>query len=295
VRGRRRRDRSPAVPFGETRRNGVSRGLTSCFPRRENLLDGLVVPPREAQEGAPMSIQEEQRKAVVAAAQGAMSLNLAFIGVSGGLFDALAGGPASTADLAARAGADHGYVLRWSRGGLRLRPPRSRRGRVLFAHRAGALRSGPPRRHAHALRRAVRARRAHGRAHRGAHEDSGERPGEKVLAERPAILPWFGPMLESSFGALLRAADPARARRVRARSTPSGGKSPWTSGAATAGTSASSRPATRTSRASGSTASRRTSARRPPPPPPAGLAARLSFRRATSTTSPSTSPSPSSR
>ena len=61
-----------------------------------------------------MSIQEEQRKAVVAAAQGAMSLNLAFIGVSGGLFDALASGPTSTADLAARAGADHGYVLRWS-------------------------------------------------------------------------------------------------------------------------------------------------------------------------------------
>jgi SAM-dependent methyltransferase len=30
---------------------------------------------------------------------------------------------------------------------------------------------------------------------------TGERPGERVLAERPSILPWFGPMLEASFAA----------------------------------------------------------------------------------------------
>ena len=28
---------------------------------------------------------------------------------------------------------------------------------------------------------------------------SGERPGEKVLAERETLLPWFGPMLEATF------------------------------------------------------------------------------------------------
>ncbi len=31
---------------------------------------------------------------------------------------------------------------------------------------------------------------------------SGERPGEAVLGERATLLPWFGPMLEQSFGAL---------------------------------------------------------------------------------------------
>jgi trans-aconitate methyltransferase len=31
---------------------------------------------------------------------------------------------------------------------------------------------------------------------------TGQRPGESVLAERFTILPWFGPMLEASFGAL---------------------------------------------------------------------------------------------
>ena len=31
---------------------------------------------------------------------------------------------------------------------------------------------------------------------------TGERPGEKVLAEKDSVLPWFGPMLEASFGPL---------------------------------------------------------------------------------------------
>jgi len=31
---------------------------------------------------------------------------------------------------------------------------------------------------------------------------SGERPGEQVLAERPTLLPWYGPMIEASHAAL---------------------------------------------------------------------------------------------
>ena len=45
--------------------------------------------------------------------QGAMTLNLAFVGVSGGLFEALTA-PSTAAGLAAAAGADPGYTERWA-------------------------------------------------------------------------------------------------------------------------------------------------------------------------------------
>ncbi len=146
-----------------------------------------------------MSIQEEQRKAVVAAAQGAMSLNLAFIGVSGGLFDALAGGPASTADLAARAGADHGYVLRWSEAAFAFGLLDQKEGLYSLTELGSAVRpSAPDSLMPFAVQSVLGAHMAERTA---TLLKTGERPGEKVLAERPAILPWFGPMLESTFGA----------------------------------------------------------------------------------------------
>ena len=60
-----------------------------------------------------MPTLDELRPTMMAAAQGAATLNLAFIGVTNGLFDTLAEGPLSAAALATRAGLDAGYVRRW--------------------------------------------------------------------------------------------------------------------------------------------------------------------------------------
>lgn len=131
-------------------------------------------------------------------AQGAMSLHIAFIGVVNGLFSALHRLQTATpAALAQATGLDVGYLQRWcdaayafswlerqgdgfrlTEDGDSMRPerPDSRMaaavGTVLGAHMAeraaGLMRTG-------------------------------ERPGEKVLAERETILPWFGNMLEHNF------------------------------------------------------------------------------------------------
>jgi SAM-dependent methyltransferase len=145
-----------------------------------------------------MSNQEEQRKTVLAAAQGAMSLNLAFIGVSGGLFDALAAGPASAADLAARAGADEGYARRWAEAAFAFGLLDRREEAFSLTDLGAAFRpSAPDSLMPFAVQSVLGAHMAERTA---TLLKTGERPGEKVLAERPAILPWFGPMLEASFG-----------------------------------------------------------------------------------------------
>ena len=131
--------------------------------------------------------------------QGALSLNIAFIGVVNGLFSSLHTlGNADSAALASAAGMDTGYVLRWcdaayafgwleltdneqwrlSEDGDSMRPE-AENSRIGVA--VGAVLS------AHMAERAAGLMR------------TGERPGEKVLAERETILPWFGPMLENNF------------------------------------------------------------------------------------------------
>ncbi|MEY2341570.1 trans-aconitate 2-methyltransferase [Acidithiobacillus sp. IBUN Pt1247-S3] len=133
-----------------------------------------------------------------ARSQGAMSLHIAFIGVVNGLFSTLHRLQSATpAALAEATGLDAGYLQRWcdaayafswlekekdsfslSEDGDSMRPERADSrmsaavGTVLSAHMAeraaGLMRTG-------------------------------ERPGEKVLAERDTILPWFGIMLEHNF------------------------------------------------------------------------------------------------
>lgn len=137
---------------------------------------------------------------VMAAAQGAAMLQLAFAGVAGGLLEALAdGGPASADELARRASKDAGYVERWCDAAYayelldevdgeaftlselgRLFVPGASGSRMPAA--VGAMLG------AHMIERATGLM------------ATGERPGESVLAERDTILPWFGPMLEAQFG-----------------------------------------------------------------------------------------------
>lgn len=132
-------------------------------------------------------------------AQGALSLNIAFIGVVNSLFSTLHRlGSADSTALASAAGMDEGYVLRWcdaayafgwlelnaenrwqlSEDGDSMRPE-AKGSRMATA--IGSVLS------AHMAERAAGLMR------------TGERPGEQVLAERETILPWFGAMLESNF------------------------------------------------------------------------------------------------
>jgi len=134
-------------------------------------------------------------------AQSAMALNIAYVGVVNGLFDALRGlGQAAAADVAARAGMDAGYVARWCDAAyafgyldatgdvFRLAPS----GEAMCPDSPGTLMPLA----IQSVIGAHMAERAAGLMR------TGERPGESVLGERQTVLPWFGPMLEGTFGPL---------------------------------------------------------------------------------------------
>jgi SAM-dependent methyltransferase len=143
---------------------------------------------------------ESIRRDVLASMQGVARLNLAFIGITNGLFDALARlGRAPAEELAREASRDLGYVARWcdaayafelldevEPGVFALTPMgnafRPNVQGTLMPFAVGAMLG------AHMAERA------------SSFMKTGERPGEKVLGERETILPWFGPMLEAQFG-----------------------------------------------------------------------------------------------
>ena len=134
-------------------------------------------------------------------AQGALSLNIAYIGVVNGLFATLERlGSASSQQLAKQSAMDQAYVLRWCDAafafgyleedavGFRLSPsgsamcPDSKE--TLMPIAIQSILS------AHMAERAAALMR------------TGERPGESTLAERTTVLPWFGRMLEANFSSL---------------------------------------------------------------------------------------------
>lgn len=148
-----------------------------------------------------MNVTQEQREQVIAQVQGAIALEIAFVGVANGLLSHLERmGQATAEKLAAAAGVDAGYVTRWcdaafafgylseSGGQFRL----TELGQAFRPEVAGTL-----------MPFAVQSVLSAHMAERAATlMKTGERPGEKVLGERESILPWFGPMLEANFGAL---------------------------------------------------------------------------------------------
>lgn len=139
-----------------------------------------------------------ERQRVLQAAQGASLLHLAYVGVANRLFETLREvGSATPEALAEAAGADDGYVRRWCE--------------AAYAHELLDLEAG---RFSVAPLGAVFDREAEGSlmpmaVHTmiGAHlaeraagcMRTGERPGERVLGERPTVVPLFGPMLEGTF------------------------------------------------------------------------------------------------
>lgn len=138
---------------------------------------------------------------VLRQAQGALALQLAFIGVANGLFEALdRDGPLDSARLAAATGMDPAYVARWADAAYAFEHLEldangwilTETGRAFLPGRPGTLMPFA----VQAVLSAHMSERAAGLMR------TGERPGEKVLEERENILPWFGPMLEHTFGPL---------------------------------------------------------------------------------------------
>jgi len=141
------------------------------------------------------------KKLILEQAQGAAALHVAYVGVSTGLFDALAeDAPLAPGDLADRAGVDRGYCAAWCDAAFAFGYLDEDGARVsLTAHGRAFTRTMPGSMFAAPIGTVLGAHMAERAAFYSA---TGERPGEKVLAERETVLPLFGPMLEHTFGPL---------------------------------------------------------------------------------------------
>lgn len=145
-------------------------------------------------------MDQELRDRMMQSAQGAALLNVAYVGVTNELFEGLSRrGPLTPSELAEETGRSEGYVARWCDaayafelidevGEGRFAP--SALGDAFRPSVEGSLMPMA----VHAVLGAHMAERAAGLM------PTGERPGESVLAERDTVLPWFGPMLEATFG-----------------------------------------------------------------------------------------------
>ncbi len=133
--------------------------------------------------------------------QAAVSLNIAYIGVVNGLFDRLhALGTASSAALASAARLDPGYVQRWCDAAYAFEYL-DVDGEIFRLTATGqAMRPEAPDTLMPIAVQSVLS--AHMAERAAGLMRTGERPGERVLAERETVLPWFGPMLEANFAGM---------------------------------------------------------------------------------------------
>ncbi len=134
-------------------------------------------------------------------AQGALSLYIAFIGVTGSLFTTLYRLRSATAPaLAEAARLDAGYVIRWCDAAYAFGYLEAEGDTFNLTSTGEAMRPEAP---DSLMPMAVQSVLSAHMAERAAGLlQSGERPGEAVLAERATVLPWFGPMLEVGFGSM---------------------------------------------------------------------------------------------
>jgi len=135
-----------------------------------------------------------------AQAMGAMSLNVAYIGVVNSLFATLDRlGTATGEGLADAAGMDGGYVRCWCDAAYGLGYLDEAQGQFRLTESGSAM---CPEAHDSLMPIVVQSMlSAHMAERAAALMRTGARPGEQVLAERETILPWFGPMLEANFAA----------------------------------------------------------------------------------------------
>lgn len=145
-----------------------------------------------------MNVQQELRNQVIAQMQGAMTLNLAFIGISNNLFSVLDRmGKATPEELASKTELDRGYLIRWCDAAFAFGILDEVDGKLGLTDVGRAFITETP---GTAMPFAVQSMLSAHMAERASTlMKTGERPGEKVLAERDSILPLFGPMLEAMF------------------------------------------------------------------------------------------------
>lgn len=145
-------------------------------------------------------VDESIRSEVLRRVQGAASLNLAYVGITNGLFEALHEKQRATAlDLAEAARRDPGYVERWCDAAYAFELLDEVAPSVFALTPLGeAFRPDAPDTMMPFAIGAVLG--AHMAERAAGLMESGERPGEVVLGERDTVLPWFGPMLEAQFG-----------------------------------------------------------------------------------------------
>jgi len=145
-----------------------------------------------------MPLDPSLRAQLLSDAEATRRLSLAYVGVTAGLFAALRGSPAPAAGLAVRASADPATTLRWAdaaaafglldRDGDRF---------ALTDLGAAFLPDAPGTAMPFALGAVLTAHMADAAS---AALQSGEIPGDRVLERVETLGPWFGPLLEASFG-----------------------------------------------------------------------------------------------
>ena len=146
-------------------------------------------------------VSDSLRETVMKDVQAAARLATAYVGVAGGLFQALADlKHGSAVDIAAAAGKDRAYAVRWCDAAYAFElldegPHGFELTELGRAFLPGSLGTLMPFAVQEVLTTHIAERVVGLMA-------TGERPGESVLAERESLLPWFGPMLEAQFGPL---------------------------------------------------------------------------------------------
>lgn len=145
-----------------------------------------------------MPADSELLSRVRSQAQGAMRLDIAYIGVVNGLFATLHRLDEANSDaLAEAADMDRGYVRRWCDAAYAVGYLDDVGGRFRLTEAGSAFRPDAPESLMPVAVQSILS--AHMAERAAGFMRTGARPGEQVLAERETILPWFGPMLEANF------------------------------------------------------------------------------------------------
>lgn len=158
----------------------------------------------QSPSAAAAPVDPDLRARILAASQGALMLNLAYIGVTNRLFAALSAGPQNLPQLQQATGADLAYLLRWSDAAVAFglldrdqdQLSLAALGRAFLAETPGSLMPV-------ALGSVLSSHMAERAA---ALMPSGDRPGESVLTECESLRPWFGTMLEVGCGPVFQQA-----------------------------------------------------------------------------------------
>ena len=133
-------------------------------------------------------MNQELKQSVIGKMQGALMLNIAYIGVTNGLLNKLAELNAATAsELAKAAGVDEAYTIRWCDSAYAFELLDEKNGKFVLTESGNAFRPDVP---DSLMPFAVQSVLSTHMADRAAElMASGERPGEVVLGERKMVLP----------------------------------------------------------------------------------------------------------